>query len=116
MFSNRGFPLLWLGGGPPGPAHGGRGGVTSALGNGMRWVALPLLAAGQSGDPWTISLVIAAEQLPWLVFGLFAGVLADRYDRRRLARNSDLARAAAMAAFTVAVACGATPIALIAAL
>ncbi|WP_426503902.1 MFS transporter [Dactylosporangium sp. McL0621] len=104
MFANRGFVLLWL------------ASVTSALGNGMRWAALPLLAAGQSGDPWVISLITAAEQLPWLLFGLFAGVLADRFDRRRLARWSDLARAAVMAAFAAAVACGYAPIALIAAL
>ncbi|MEU7867082.1 MFS transporter [Dactylosporangium sp. NPDC049140] len=104
MFANRGFVLLWL------------ASVTSALGNGMRWAALPLLAAGQSGDPWVISLITAAEQLPWLLFGLFAGVLADRFDRRRLARWSDLARAAVMAAFAAAVACGYAPIALIAVL
>ncbi|WP_433204040.1 MFS transporter [Dactylosporangium sp. CS-047395] len=98
------FRLLWL------------AAVTSALGNGMRWVALPLLAAGQTGDPWTVSLVTAAEQLPWLLFGLFAGVLADRLDRRRLAIAGDLGRAAVMVLFTAAVACGFAPIAVIAAL
>ncbi|WP_433617584.1 MFS transporter [Dactylosporangium sp. CA-139114] len=96
-----GFALLWL------------ASVTSALGNGMRWVALPLLAAGQSGDPWTISLITAAEELPWLLFGLLAGVLADRFDRRRLALGADLGRAAVMVAFTVAVACGFAPVGLI---
>ncbi|GAA2364352.1 MFS transporter [Dactylosporangium salmoneum] len=104
MFGGRNFNLLWL------------AAVTSALGNGVRWIALPLLAAGQSRDPWTISLVTAAEQVPWLLFGLAAGALADRHDRRALVRRSDLARAAAVAAFAVAVAAGATPIALIAAL
>nr|BFE56971.1 hypothetical protein GCM10020063_014970 [Dactylosporangium thailandense] len=96
-----GFALLWL------------ASVTSALGNGMRWVALPLLAAGQSGDPWTISLIAAAEELPWLLFGLLSGVLADRFDRRRLALGADLGRAAVMVAFTVAVACGFAPVGLI---
>ncbi|MEV6931184.1 MFS transporter [Dactylosporangium sp. NPDC051485] len=103
MFA-RNFTLLWL------------AAVTSALGNGMRWIALPLLAAGQSRDPWTISLVTAAEQVPWLLFGLAAGALADRHDRRALVRRSDLGRAAAVAAFAVAVAVGETPIVLIAAL
>ncbi|WP_433075912.1 MFS transporter [Dactylosporangium sp. CA-052675] len=99
-----GFALLWL------------ASVTSALGNGMRWVALPLLAAGQSGDPWTISLITVAEELPWLLFGLLAGALADRFDRRRLALGADLARGAVMVAFTVAVACGFAPIGLVVAL
>ncbi|HWS39631.1 MAG TPA: MFS transporter [Actinoplanes sp.] len=101
MSSFRGFPLLWL------------AATTSALGNGMRWVALPLLAVRETTDPWTISLVTAAEQAPWLIFGLAAGAVADRYDRRRLALWSDLLRALVMAAFTVAVVAGATPIAVI---
>src|SRR5262245_25122852 len=97
-----GFRLLWL------------AATTSALGNGMRWVALPLLAVRHSTDPWTISLITAGEPAPWLLVGLFAGALADRYDRRRLAGWSDLGRAALMAAFSVAVALDATPIVAIA--
>jgi MFS family permease len=78
--------------------------TTSALGNGVRWIALPLLAVQLSTDPGTVTLITAAEQAPWLLFGLFAGVLADRYDRRRLTRWADLARALLAAGFTALVA------------
>ena len=103
MKSSRGFTLLWL------------AATTSALGDGVRWIALPLLAVRVSTDPGTVALVTAAEQAPWLLFGLFAGVLADRYDRRRVIWWTDLGRAALAAGFAVAVVCGAATIALIAA-
>jgi MFS family permease len=90
--------------------------TTSALGDGVRWIALPLLAVRQSSDPGTVSLITAAEQAPWLLFGLFAGVLADRYDRRRVIWVNDVGRAVLMAAFAVAVAAGVATIAVIAAL
>lgn len=77
--------------------------TVSSLGNGMRWVALPLLAAGVTSDPRAVSFVTAAEQLPWLVFGIAAGVLADRSDRKALMWQSNLARGAVMVAFTAVV-------------
>src|ERR1700754_2232827 len=51
--------------------------VVSATGNGTLSVALPLLAAG-TGDPVLVSLTLLAQRLPWLLFGLPAGALADR--------------------------------------
>src|SRR5256885_7078970 len=99
----RGFTLLWL------------AATTSALGDGVRWIALPLLAVRVSTDPGTVALVTAAEQAPWLLFGLFAGVLADRYDRRRGIWWTDLGRAALAAGVAVAGVCGAATIARLAA-
>jgi MFS family permease len=45
--------------------------------------ALPLLAATLTRDPLLVSVVSFAEWLPWLLFGLLAGALLDRWDRRR---------------------------------
>lgn len=88
--------------------------TVSSLGDGMRFVALPLLAARISGDPRDLALVTVAEQLPWLLFGLPAGALADRVDRRRLLWTVDACRAVLVAGFAAAVACGIAGIPLIA--
>ncbi|MGA8113809.1 MAG: MFS transporter, partial [Actinocatenispora sp.] len=94
----RPFPLLWA------------ASTVSALGDGVRWIALPLLAASASGDPRTISLVTVAEQLPWLLFALVAGALADRFDRRRTLWAVDAVRAVLMTGFAVLVATGTAPL------
>jgi MFS family permease len=74
--------------------------LISGLGDGVRFVALPLLAASLTRDPVLISLVTVAGQLPWIVVGPITGVLTDRLDRRRLIWQVALFQAAAMAAFT----------------
>ncbi len=56
----------------------------SFLGDGVRLVAVPLLAASLSSSVAEVALVAAAMGLPWLMFGLFAGVLVDRSERARL--------------------------------
>ncbi len=88
--------------------------TVSSLGDGMRFVALPLLAARISGDPRDLALVAAAEQLPWLLLSLPAGALADRVDRRRLLWTVDAVRAVLAAGFALAVAAGAVSIWLLA--
>jgi MFS family permease len=56
----------------------------SYLGDGLRVTALPLLAASLSASPNGVAAVSAAAGLPWLLFGLPAGVLVDRVDRAPL--------------------------------
>jgi len=60
------------------------------LGDGVRLVALPLLATRLTSDPALIALVTVVTFLPAVVFGSLAGVLVDRVDRRQamLAANS----------------------------
>ncbi|MFI9386734.1 MFS transporter [Kutzneria sp. NPDC052558] len=87
--------------------------AASSLGDGMRLVALPLLAAQLTADPRQIAAVSLAEQLPWLLFGLLAGALADRWDRRRVLWLVDAARAGVMAALVVATVLHATTIVLL---
>ncbi len=64
----------------------------SNLGDGITLAAGPLLVAGQTQDPLLVALGALLQRLPWLLFGLHAGVLADRIDRRRLVIAVDLAR------------------------
>lgn len=59
-------------------------GWASNLGDGLVLAAGPLLVASQTRNPMLVAAAAMAVQLPWLVFGLFAGALADRLDRRRL--------------------------------
>ncbi|HEY3363519.1 MAG TPA: MFS transporter [Symbiobacteriaceae bacterium] len=78
----------------------------SAMGDGVRNTALPLLAAHLSQKPMAVSLITTAEYLPLLLFSLVSGVLADRYDRREIMWRVNLFRGIAMATFAVAVALG----------
>ena len=78
----------------------------SNLGDGLRAAALPLLAASLTDDPVLVGGVAAAGSLPWLIFGLFAGVLIDRLDRRWLAGVADLGRLALLAGLFAAVVFG----------
>ncbi len=45
----------------------------STLGDGIRYVAFPLVAATLTKDPQAVSLVFAAGYLPWPLFGLVGG-------------------------------------------
>src|SRR5437763_3319185 len=54
----------------------------SNLGDGFALAAGPLLVASQSRDPRLVAASVLLQQLPWMVFGLFAGAFADRFDRR----------------------------------
>jgi MFS family permease len=78
----------------------------SNLGDGLALAAGPLLVAAQTSDPLLVALAGLLQRLPWLLFGLYAGVLADRVDRRLLVVTVDLLRAATLVVLTVAVATG----------
>ena len=57
--------------------------ASSNLADGIFQIALPLLAIRLTDSPVLIAGVAVVARLPWLVFVLFAGALADRLDRRR---------------------------------
>jgi MFS family permease len=76
----------------------------STLGDGMREVALPLLAATITRDPALVAAVSLAGRLPWLVLSLVSGALVDRLDRRWVMGTVDLVRAAVMVTLAVTVA------------
>jgi len=68
------------------------------LGDGISLAAGPLLVASQTKDPFLVAMAALLQRLPWLLFGLYAGVLADRLDRRMVVVLVNLARAAVIAA------------------
>jgi MFS family permease len=78
----------------------------SNLGDGISVAAGPLLIATQTHDPFLVALAGLLQRLPWLLFGLYAGVLADRVDRRVLVVAVDLLRAGVLAVLTGAVVTG----------
>lgn len=75
----------------------------SGTGDGMFLTAFPLLAAVLTRDPLLIAGVTIASRLPWLLFSLPIGAIADRMDRRRLMVWADLVRCVIVAGLGVAV-------------
>ncbi|GAA0903882.1 MFS transporter [Streptomyces thermoalcalitolerans] len=90
--------------------------VLSGFGDALRTAALPLLAVSLTDDPLLISSVAACGQLPWIVFGLLGGAVADRVDQRRAMWAVDTVRALLVGGFAVAVALGHASIGLLLAL
>lgn len=65
----------------------------SVLGDGVRMVALPLVAALMTGSPLAVTAVAAAELVPWLLFSVPSGALVDRWDARTALLVAHLVRA-----------------------
>jgi MFS family permease len=66
------------------------------LGDGIEVAAGPLLIASLTQDPALVALAAFLQRLPWLLFGLYAGALADRTDRRGMVVAANLLRAAVL--------------------
>ncbi|MEU6819139.1 MFS transporter [Streptomyces atriruber] len=64
----------------------------SALGDSFSFVAIPLLVLHSTGSVVQMGLVTGLTGVASIVTGLFAGVIADRFDRRRLLMLADVAR------------------------
>lgn len=91
---NRDFVLLQFGQG------------LSVLGSTSTFVAYPLLVLSLTHSPAKAGAVGFANALPYALFALLAGVVADRVDRKRLMIAMDLVRAAAMVSIVAALAAG----------
>ncbi|WP_221351037.1 MFS transporter [Streptomyces beigongshangae] len=78
--------------------------TVSVLGNGFARVALGFAVLALPGaTPGRLSLVLACQALPQLVFVLLGGVIADRMSRARLMVVADAVGAAAYAGLAVLV-------------
>ena len=64
----------------------------SNLGDGIVSIAYPWLASAVTRSPLLIALSAVVSRLPWLIFTLHAGVITDRFNRKRIIVAMDSAR------------------------
>jgi transmembrane secretion effector len=79
------------------------GQLFSSLGSESTAIAYPLLVLAVTGSAAKAGLVAAARVVPFALFGVPAGMVADRYDRKRVMIAADAVRALAVAALGVAI-------------
>jgi predicted MFS family arabinose efflux permease len=88
---NRDFTLLQVGQG------------LSTLGAETSAIAYPLLVLAITGSPAKAGAATFARAVPYVLFALFAGVVADRLNRKRLMIGADVVRALAIGSVAVAI-------------
>lgn len=76
--------------------------VISVLGTRVSMLAIPWLVLVTTGSPAKMGLVAGAEMLPYVVSGVVAAPLADRFGLRRTTIVTDIGSAVAMAGVTFA--------------
>ena len=74
----------------------------SNLGDGISFVAVPLLALSLTDDERLLSLTVFATFVPWLLLALPVGIVVDRLDRKRLLVVANLVRVALFIAIAAA--------------
>lgn len=85
----------------------------SNLGDGIALAAGPLLVASQTDQEFLVALAAFVQWAPPLLFGLYAGVLTDRLDRRAIVITVDLLRAVVLVLLAAAILLDSAPIALV---
>jgi MFS family permease len=96
--TNRAYRLLWL------------AQAVSLCGDWFTLIALAVIVARRSeGSGLAVSGLVLSQLLPGVLVGPWSGVLADRFDRRRLLVLSDLARAGLVLLLIPAAASGRLP-------
>jgi MFS family permease len=80
LWHNRQFNIFWF------------GQALSVLGDAFAMIAIPLLVFELTNSVFQMGLLTSASGVSMLVTGLFAGVIVDRVDRRRLMIWCDIGR------------------------
>lgn len=91
ILKNRNILFLWVG-------H-----LISHAGDAVYAIALPWLMLEMTGSKSLTALVSMSAYLPALIFGLLAGVIVDRYNRKWLMILSDILRALLVAVVPLAL-------------
>jgi MFS family permease len=73
--------------------------LVSTIGDALTSLAAGIIVYRLTGSALSVGLMLMASAVPALVFGLVAGVVVDRYDRKRIMIGADLLRAAVV--FTI---------------
>jgi MFS family permease len=73
------------------------------LGDGITLAAGPLLIASQTHNPLTVAMAVFLQRVPWLMFGLYAGAVADRLNRRAIVMITGLVRVAILLLLTASI-------------
>src|SRR5215471_15692239 len=94
LWRNRDYMLLWS------------GQALSDIGGAVSELAFPLLVLAVTHSPAQAGFVAALRALPATLFSLFAGVLVDRWDRKRVMLICDTGRAISLASIPIAFALG----------
>ena len=94
LWRNRDWTLLWS------------GQLVSVVGAQVSQLAYPLLMLALTNSPAQAGFLSAARILPYLLLGLPAGALVDRWDRRRVMIICDAGRALALGSIPLAIAFG----------
>ena len=85
----------------------------SNLGDGINFVAMPLLALSLTDDTRLLALTTFAVFAPWLLLGIPVGTLVDRLDRKRLMIAANVARVVLFGSLAIGAARGSLSIAVL---
>lgn len=85
----------------------------SNVGDGIIVAAGPLLVASETRNPSLVAVAAMLQYLPWPLFGLFAGVVADRVERRRLIAAANASRVAVLLVLAGTIVSGTVNIAVV---
>jgi MFS family permease len=85
LLGNRNYALLWW------------GQLVSELGNRFHWIAISLWIYSETRSASAVSIAISSMFAGSLLVGLWAGVVVDYFDRKRIMVFSDVARAVLVA-------------------
>ena len=77
--------------------------IVNNLGDGVALAAGPLLIASLTRDPFLVSMALLSQYLPVLLLGVFGGVAADRFDRRRMVVAVNMIRALVLLALVATI-------------
>jgi MFS family permease len=87
--------------------------VVNNVGDGIGLSAGPLLIASLTRDPFLVSLAVLSGYLPFILFGILGGAVADRLDRKRMVVVVDLVRALVLAMLVSTIVTGTVSIAVV---
>src|SRR5215203_1479382 len=68
------------------------GEFVSSIGDWLYLVAMLVLIWNEASDPIVLGLIGAARVIPYILLSVPAGIVADRFDRRKVLMVTDVAR------------------------